>query len=101
LVAAGRLDKWASGLLILSQNGDFVQRLTFPKKKHGAFGKVYHLQLQNPLTGQEAAIFASGQLMLRSEKTMLRPAKFEVIDHEERLVKYDRLIMEIVLSANF
>jgi 16S rRNA pseudouridine516 synthase len=73
--------------LVLSQNGDFIQRLTFPKKKHGAFGKVYHLQLQNPLTGNEAAIFASGQLMLRSEETALRPAKFEVIDREERLVK--------------
>lgn len=87
LVSAGRLDKWASGLLILSQDGEFVQRLTSPKRKAGAFGKVYEVQLQKPLTGQEEVSFASGDLMLRSESTPCKPAGFEVIDPENRIVR--------------
>jgi len=87
LVSAGRLDKWASGLLVLSQDGDIIQRLTSPKRKAGSLGKVYEVQLQQPLTGQEEVAFASGELMLRSETLPCKPAGFEVIDAENRLVR--------------
>lgn len=87
LVPAGRLDKWASGLLILSQNGEIIQRLTSPKRKK-PLGKQYEVQLQKPLTGKEEEIFASGELMLKSDTKPCLPAKFEVIDPVERLVKY-------------
>lgn len=87
LVSAGRLDKWASGLLVLSQEGDLVQRLTSPSRKAGALGKIYEVQLQRDLTGQEETAFASGDLMLRSETTPCRPAGFEVIDREKKLVR--------------
>lgn len=87
VVSAGRLDKWASGLLVLSQDGDLVQRLTSPKRKAGSLGKVYEVQLQQPLTGQEESAFASGELMLRSETLPCKPAGFEVIDPETRLVR--------------
>lgn len=91
LVSAGRLDKWASGLLVLSQEGDIIQRLTSPLRKAGAFGKVYELYLSKSLTGQEASIFASGELQLRSEEVPCRPAKFEVVDAEQKLVRYANL----------
>jgi 16S rRNA pseudouridine516 synthase len=87
LVAAGRLDKWASGLLVLSQDGELVQKLTSPKRKAGAMGKVYEVQLQKELTGQESVAFASGELMLRSESEPCKPAGFEVIDPENRIVR--------------
>lgn len=87
VVSAGRLDKWASGLLVLSQEGDIIQRLTSPQRKAGALGKIYEVQLQNPLTGQEETAFASGDLMLRSETKPCRPAGFEIIDKEQRLVR--------------
>lgn len=87
LVSAGRLDKWASGLLILSQEGDLVQRLTSPKRKAGSLGKVYEVQLQKPLTGEEGAAFAAGEIMMRSETEPCKPAGFEVIDEENRIVR--------------
>lgn len=87
VVSAGRLDKWASGLLVLSQSGDIIQRLTSPKRKT-TLGKQYDVQLEKPISGKEAEIFASGELMLRSETEPCLPALFEVIDKEERLVRY-------------
>ena len=87
LVSAGRLDKWASGCLVLSQDGDLVQRLTSPKRKAGALGKVYEVQLQKELTGHEESAFASGELMLRSETAPCKPAGFEVIDPATNLVR--------------
>lgn len=87
LIAAGRLDKWASGLVVMSQDHHFVQRLAAPKVKAGALGKVYHVQLLNDLTGSEVATFASGKLLLRSETKELKPAKIEIIDPEEKLVQ--------------
>jgi 16S rRNA pseudouridine516 synthase len=87
LVSAGRLDKWASGLLILSQEGDIIQRLTSPKRKAGSFGKVYEVQLQKDLTGMEESTFASGDIMLRSETTPCKPAGFQVIDPVNKLVR--------------
>jgi 16S rRNA pseudouridine516 synthase len=87
LIAAGRLDKWASGLVVLSQDHKFVQRLSAPKVRAGALGKVYHVQLMNDLTGNEANVFASGKLVLRSETKELKPAKIEIIDPQEKLVQ--------------
>lgn len=87
LVSAGRLDKWASGLLVLSQEGDVIQRLTSPKRKAGSLGKIYEVQLQKDLTGEEESAFASGELMLRSETEPCKPAGFEIIDPENRIVR--------------
>jgi len=84
--SAGRLDKWASGLLVLSQDGELIHRLTSPKRK-GVFGKVYEVKLHHDLSGDEQKIFASGTLKLRSEEKPCRPAKFEVISKEEKLVR--------------
>src|SRR5690606_16466702 len=36
--------------------------------------------LAQPLRGDEVALFASGTLLLESEKTPLRPARLEVLD---------------------
>lgn len=46
LVPVGRLDKWASGALIFTQNGDLVHTLSSPKLKTGSYGKVYEVKLQ-------------------------------------------------------
>ncbi|HZF70280.1 16S rRNA pseudouridine(516) synthase [Sulfuricurvum sp.] len=73
----GRLDKDTSGLLLLTDDGALLHRLTSPKHK---VPKVYEATLDRPLSGNEAEIFASGTLMLNGEKTPCLPAKLEVID---------------------
>ncbi|MEW5832258.1 MAG: 16S rRNA pseudouridine(516) synthase [Campylobacterota bacterium] len=73
----GRLDKETSGLLLLTDDGALLHRLTSPKHK---VSKIYEAALDRPLRGDEAEIFASGTLMLNGEKTPCLPAQLEVID---------------------
>ena len=73
----GRLDKETSGLLLLTDDGALLHRLTSPKHK---VPKVYEATLDRPLKGDESSIFASGTLMLRGEKTPCLPAKLTIID---------------------
>lgn len=73
----GRLDKETSGLLLLTDDGALLHRLTSPKHK---VPKIYEATLDRPLRGDEAEIFASGTLMLNGEKTACLPAKLTVID---------------------
>lgn len=73
----GRLDKETSGLLLLTDDGALLHRLTSPRH-HVA--KIYEATLDRPLNGDEAAIFASGTLMLHGEKNPCLPAKLTSID---------------------
>lgn len=73
----GRLDKDTSGLLLLTDDGALLHRLTSPRH-HVA--KIYEATLDRPLKGNEAEIFASGTLMLNGEKTPCLPAKLTIID---------------------
>lgn len=72
----GRLDRDTSGLLLLTDDGQLNHRLTSPKTH---LNKVYEAQLSQDLRGDETEIFASGQFMLESETTPLKPAKLEVV----------------------
>lgn len=72
----GRLDVDTTGAIILTDNGDLNHKLTSPKSD---VIKVYEATLAEPLKGDEAQIFASGELMLNGEKKPLLPAKLEVI----------------------
>lgn len=78
LSTIGRLDKETSGLLLLTDDGTLLHRLTSPKHK---VPKVYEAILDRPLRGDETEIFASGTLMLNGEKTPCLPAKLEVMDN--------------------
>lgn len=77
LSTVGRLDRDTSGLLLLTDDGQLLHRIIAPKSK---LPKVYLASLADDLRGDEAALFASGTLMLESEKTPLLPAELEVID---------------------
>ncbi len=74
LSSIGRLDKETSGLLLITDDGPFLHRVISPKA-HVA--KRYIATLDRSLKGDEAAIFASGTLMLDSETTPLAPAVLE------------------------
>lgn len=76
IVSVGRLDKETTGLLLLTDDGALVHRLTNPKKK---IEKVYELVLDRELNGNEIDIFASGTLLLEGEEEPLAPARLEVL----------------------
>jgi len=77
LSTVGRLDRDTSGLLLFTDDGALLHRISSPKSK---LSKVYEATLANELRGDEVDIFASGTLMLESEQTPLMPAELEVID---------------------
>jgi len=76
LSTVGRLDRETSGLLLLTDDGQLLHRIVSPKSR---LGKVYEATLASDLHGGEAALFASGELMLESEKSPLAPAAMEVV----------------------
>lgn len=79
----GRLDKETSGLLLLTDDGDFLHRLTSPRRK---VSKTYRAKLARPLQGDEGAVFASGALLLNGEDRPLEPAVLTVISETEALL---------------
>ena len=77
LSTVGRLDRDTSGLLLLTDDGALLHRITAPKAK---LAKRYDATLASDLRGDEAALFASGTLQLESDDTPLAPASLEVHD---------------------
>ncbi|MGN6112980.1 MAG: pseudouridine synthase [Luteimonas sp.] len=77
LSTVGRLDRDTSGLLLLTDDGALLHRITAPKAK---LAKRYEATLASDLRGDEAARFASGALQLESDDTPLAPAQLEVAD---------------------
>ncbi|MFD1695032.1 pseudouridine synthase [Roseibium aestuarii] len=79
LSTIGRLDKETSGALLFTDDGTFLHRVISPKSE---VPKVYEAELDRPLRGDEAALFASGDMMLEGEDKPLRPAELEVLDEK-------------------
>ena len=84
LSTIGRLDKDTSGLLLITDDGPFLHRVISPRSH---VEKAYIAILDRPLDGGEAAVFASGTLMLEGESEPLAPAVLEPLgDRSARLV---------------
>ena len=79
----GRLDKETSGLLLMTDDGDLLHRVISPKKN---VAKIYRATLARPLAGTEAALFASGELMLEGDDRPLKPAGLEALSATEARV---------------
>ncbi|GAA0889089.1 pseudouridine synthase [Rhodanobacter soli] len=75
LSSVGRLDRDTSGLLLFTDDGALLHRIISPKAQ---VTKVYEATLAQDLRGDEGELFASGTLMLESEKEPLAPAALEV-----------------------
>ncbi len=69
----GRLDRETTGLLLLTDDGDWSHRLTSPR--HGC-AKTYLADLAGPLVPDAERRFEQG-LMLRSETRPTRPAQLQ------------------------
>jgi len=72
----GRLDRDTSGLLLFTDDGQLLHRITSPKRH---LPKIYEVDLDTPLRGDEAAMFSSGSMLLESEERPLAPAVLESI----------------------
>lgn len=83
LSCAGRLDKDASGLVILSDDGQLVHRIISPRSK---IPKIYRVRVSQALLPQNVDMLASGELRLKGEQDNLLPAQLKIIgDHEGEL----------------
>lgn len=75
LSSVGRLDAETTGLLLFTDDGALLHKLISPKSN---LPKTYTVNLARPLEGHEAALFASGTLVLRGEDKPCLPARLEV-----------------------
>lgn len=79
----GRLDRDTSGLLLMTDDGVLLHRISSPKHK---LAKIYEVTLARELRGDEGPLFASGKMMLESEKEPLAPAHLEIINSKQARV---------------
>jgi 16S rRNA pseudouridine516 synthase len=82
LQIVGRLDIDTSGLVLLTDDGQWNHRITSPRHE---CEKVYRVTTANPISADTAELFAAG-VQLHGEKSPTRPAQLELISsHEARL----------------
>lgn len=83
LHAAGRLDLSASGLVLITDDGEWSHRLTSPRHH---CPKVYGVTLAEPLTQAMALALHEG-VLLHGERAPTRPAQLtQLSEHQVRLV---------------
>ena len=87
LSTIGRLDSDTSGLLLFTDDGDFLHKIISPKN-HVA--KIYEVTCARPVEAHYSDVFASGTLVLNDEKDALKPAFLEVTGEKTtRLTLYE------------
>jgi 16S rRNA pseudouridine516 synthase len=74
VATVGRLDRDTTGLLLMTDDGKLLHKIVAPRSK---LPKIYEATLARDLRGDEVKIFASGKLMLESEREPLAPATLE------------------------
>ncbi len=72
----GRLDKDTSGLILLTDNGTLIHRLSSPRHH---VDKVYEFTTTEDIPAGCVELFASGEYMLEGERTPLQPARLEIL----------------------
>jgi 16S rRNA pseudouridine516 synthase len=75
--SVGRLDRDTTGVLLITDQGQLIQRYTSPRSN---IEKVYRTTVDKPLDEKIISIFAAGDLMLHDEDTPCLPAKLRILD---------------------
>jgi len=78
LFPVGRLDKDTSGLLLLTDDGDFAHRVISPKSE---VRKLYYAKVDGKLDENDVSAFADGIVL--KDGTECLPAKLEIISENE------------------
>ena len=76
LHSAGRLDVDTTGLILLTDDGQWSQRVTSPKHH---CSKTYLVTLVDPIENNYRQAFTDG-ILLHGEKAPTKPAELEIID---------------------
>ena len=90
LVPVGRLDMYTSGALILTNDGDFVYKITHPKHE---ITKTYNVTLKGKITKDEVENLKAG-VVIDDYKT--KPAKVRIlkIDEQKDISRVEIIIHE-------
>jgi 16S rRNA pseudouridine516 synthase len=84
----GRLDLNTSGLLLLTNDSRWSERLTLPERK---VEKCYQVNLQNPLNEEYAPAFAKG-MYFEFENIITKPATLKILVNDN-----DQYVAEVTL----
>jgi 16S rRNA pseudouridine516 synthase len=79
---AGRLDVDTTGLVLITDDGDWSHRITSPKK---TCGKRYRVQLAEPVEESLISVFEQG-IMLKDETKATLPALLQILAPQEVLL---------------
>ncbi|MEM6160816.1 16S rRNA pseudouridine(516) synthase RsuA [Erwinia sp. P6884] len=79
LHAAGRLDIDTTGLVLMTDDGQWSHRITSPRHH---CEKTYLVTLESPVADDTAAQFTAG-VQLNNEKDLTRPATLEVVSERQ------------------
>ena len=82
LHCAGRLDLDTTGLLLITDDGQWSHRITSPRHE---CAKTYRVWLADPVPESAIAEFAAG-VQLRSERELTRPAELVLVSETEALL---------------
>lgn len=82
LFPVGRLDKDTSGLIILTNDGDFAHRVISPKS---GIWKLYRARVDGQLDGEDVKAFEKGLVL--GDGTACLPAKLELLPGGDCLVR--------------
>lgn len=79
IVPVGRLDMYTSGALILTNDGDFVNKLTHPKNE---IDKTYNATLSGIITAEEVKKLQTGVKI--DDQYITKPAKVKILKIDEQ-----------------
>jgi 16S rRNA pseudouridine516 synthase len=82
LHTVGRLDLDTTGLLLITDDGQWSHKISSPKHE---CAKTYRAWLADPVADSAIALFAEG-VLLRGEKTPTKPAQLEIVSPTECLL---------------
>ena len=95
VVPAGRLDMYTSGALILSNDGDFINKVTHPKNE---IEKTYNVTVVGKITNEDVKRLQDGVEIEQNDnkKYLTKPAKVKIlkIDEEKNLSRIQVTIHE-------
>lgn len=91
LFPVGRLDKDTTGLLILTNDGEFAHKLLAPKKH---VSKIYRALVAGEITADTIQIFATGITLKNGETTKPALLKILTVDSEKNEAEIEITITE-------